>query len=214
MLSGFFCAGLNAQIPAQARFQPSSYAHQYRPVQRTALPNTIQMQGRNVDELKTEWEKVFLPQEPESVLHELPAPQPYEVPHLTFTYNHWSKTFHVVPYEQGYAANPAAFPKQTSPMHIWVSSQSSVSQPSPQVPYMSYHDPDPVILPAEIRMRGTRFIDSSASSYPSKHAYQSAHVQPIPMPVPRPATAAPIYGPARTRIGQKIQQVFGPFTVN
>jgi hypothetical protein len=151
-----------------------------------------------VDPSKTDEEGQFSPHvEPAS---EQSAMQPYEVPHLTYVYNHWTGRFHITPYEPGYAANPDAFPVQTSPRNIWIAHKSSSQQLNPQVPYMSYYDPDPVVLPAEIRLRGSRF------------AAPLTQLQPLPLPVPRPATAQPI-APARTRLGERLRQTFGTFAV-
>ena len=196
-----FCTGLHAQIPERALFQPGSYAVPYKSQAPAKIVEVPVNEGEEEadDSSKTEWEKKFSPQNVES--NAAPASQPYEVPHLTFVYDHWTHRFHVVPYEPGYAANPAAFPRQTSPLHTWVSSQSSASQPSPQVQYMSYYDPDPVILPAEIRLRGSRF------------GAPFTQLQPMPLPVPRPATATPITPPARTRLGERFRQNLGPFVV-
>ena len=199
MLAAAFCAVLNAQIPENVQFQPSTYALPYNRSSQH-LVNTLQVvTSEDADNSKTEWEKRFSPQIAE--VPTVPLPPPYEVPHLTFTYNHLTGRFHIAPYEPGYAANPAAFPKQTSPLHIWVSTKSAAAQPSPQVPYMSYYDPDPVVLPAEIRLRGSRFAEPFA------------HLQPMPLPVPKPATATHVLPPARTRIGERIRQNFGTFTV-
>jgi hypothetical protein len=205
VLMAGFCAGLEAQIPENARFQPGSYAIPYHAAQRQApvgVATAAQAKADDAatdDESKTEWEKKFSPQTIEPAA--APQPAPYVVPHLTFAYNHWTHRFHVVPYEPGYAASPKEFPTQTSPLHIWVSSQSSHAQPSPQVQYMSYYDPDPVILPAEIRLRGSRF------------SALFTDLQPIPMPMPRPETAQPISPPARTRLGERLRQTLGPFVV-
>ena len=204
--AALFCGGLNAQIPENTQFQPGSYALPYH-----AVPQSVQLSvasdadatlanGEDMDDSsQTEWEKKFSPQvmAPASAV---PLPV-QEVPHLTFVYSHWTHRFHVVPYEPGYAANPAAFPVQTSPLHVWVSSSSSASQPSPQVQYMSYYDPDPVILPAEIRLRGSRF------------AAPLTQLQPMPLPVPRPETAQFLSPPARTRLGERFRQNFGAFSV-
>jgi hypothetical protein len=199
-----FYAGLSAQIPESAQFQPGSYAVPYRAYQPPVAANAVQavkeVDGEEADNSETDWERQFSPQITVSMPEEAPAPQPYVVPHLTYVYNHWTGRFHLTPYEPGYAANPSAFPKQTSPLHIWVSSKSAVSQPSPQVPYMSYYDPDPVILPAEIRLRGSRFSGALTQ------------LQPMPMPVPKPETAQPVV-PSRTRLGERIRQNFGTFIV-
>jgi len=199
-LAGFH-AGLNAQIPERAQFQPGSYGIPYHYTQQSlyALPTAAVVDDEEADDSRTEWEKKFSPQITEPALTQ-PLPPPYEVPHLTFVYNHWTGRFHVAPYEPGYAANPAAFPTQTSPLHIWVSSKSSAAQPNPQVPYMSYYDPDPVILPAEIRLRGSRF------------SIPFTQMQPMPLPVPRPESARPIQ-PSRTRLGERMRQTFGAFVV-
>ena len=206
VLMAGFCTGLKAQIPENAQFQPGSYALPYRTVQRQTLATAPTDSGVNdtakegTEETdRTEWEKEFSPQTIEPVL--AVPPVTYEVPHLTFVYNHWTRSFHIAPYEPGYAANPAAFPKQTSPLHIWTSSSSSASQLSPQVPYMSYYDPDPVILPAEIRLRGSRF------------GAPFTQLQPMPLPVPRPNEAQPISPPARTKLGERLRQTFGTFVV-
>ena len=216
ILTAGFCVGLNAQIPERAQFQPGTYAVPYRPLQQPvvtynksileqytllAAADADNADGEDVDDERTDWEKEFSPQvaEPMAVLP-LPPPQPYEVPHLTFVYNHWTGRFHIAPYEPGYAANPAAFPVQTSPLHIWTSSKSSSAQLPPQVPYMSYYDPDPVILPAEIRLRGAKLF------------VPFTEMQPMPLPVPRPATAQPLY-PSRTRLGERMRQTFGTFIV-
>ena len=194
-------AGLNAQIPERVEFYPGSYGFHQRPATVNTVPVATDAAEAEADESWTEWERKFSPQTIEPATISQPVPQPYEVPHLTFVYNHWTGRFHIVPYEPGYAANPAAFPKQTSPLHIWVSARPAASQPSPQVQYMSYYDPDPVILPAEIQLRGSRF------------AVPLTELQPMPMPVPRPATATPITPPARTRIGEQIRQNFSPFSI-
>jgi len=213
LFSGF-CAGLDAQIPEGAQFQPGSYGVPYRSVQSpaTAKPaavNTATMEealdaldneGEEADDSTTAWEKKFSPQT--TVALPVPQqPQCYEVPHLTFVYNHWTGRFNIAPYEPGYAANPAAFPKQTSPLHIWVSSKSSAAQPSPQVPYMSYYDPDPVILPAEIRLYGTKIAADLA---------MQPQIQPMPLPVPRPANAQPI---PRQRPIERLRQNLTPFVL-
>jgi len=196
-----FCAGLNAQIPENPRFQPGSYAvpYYYRTVQPPASAPAQVVASEEADDARTDWEKRFSPQTAEP-MGTLPLPPPQEVPHLTFVYNHWTGRFHVTPYEPGYAANPAAFPTQTSPLHIWTSSRSSTAQPSPQVPYMSYYDPDPVILPAEIRLRGSRF------------SVPLTQIQPVPLPVPRPEAARPVY-PSQSRAVEWTRQTFGTFVV-
>ena len=200
VLMAGFCAGLNAQIPENPLFQPGSFAvpyHRFAPPPPTVmhvLPAT-----EDASHYGTEWERRFSPQIAEPMTaQQLPPPQ--EVPHLQFIYNHWTGRFHVVPYEPGYAANPSAFPVQTSPLHVWISSKSSAAQPHPQVWYMCYHDPDPVILPAEIRLRGSRF------------SAPFTQMQPIPMPVPRPESAQPIR-PSRTQLGERLRQTFGAFVV-
>jgi len=195
-----FCAGLNAQIPENPRFQPGSYAvpYYYRTVQSPALPPAPAVASEDADDTRTEWERRFSPQTAEPMGAQ-PLP-PQEVPHLTYVYNHWTGRFHIAPYEPGYAANPAAFPTQTSPLHVWTSSRSSSAQPSPQVPYMSYYDPDPVILPAEIRLRGSRF------------SIPLTQMQPMPLPVPRPDMARPV-NPSATRFGERMRQTFGTFVV-
>jgi len=205
--AGFY-TGLNAQIPENIMFQPGSYAVPYRTFPTSppmyAAPAPVSAM-EYADDSRTEWERHFSPQM--TTQRAAPAsasvytPQPYMVPHLTFVYNRWTGRFHIAPYEPGYAANPSAFPVQTSPRHIWVSSKSSAAQPSPQVPYMSYYDPDPVVLPAEIQMRGTK------SSAPF------TQIEPMPLPVPRPATAEPITPPARSRLGERIRQNYAPFIV-
>jgi hypothetical protein len=200
VLVACFYAGLNAQIPENAQFQPGSYAVPYhRPTQLAPYESPVASADEDEEEAdasQTEWEKKFSPQTEIS-----PPPvslPPYEVPHLQFAYNHRTGRFHITPYEPGYAANPSAFPIQTSPLHIWISSKSAASQPSPQVPYMSYYDPDPVILPAEIRLRGSRL------------AAPFTQIQPIPLPVPRPETAQPA---PRVRLGERLRQTFGAFIV-
>ena len=199
LVSGSLCVKLNAQIPESAMFQPGSYATRYQPAM---TPNAVlASKPAQEDEHMTEWEKKFAPQTDSSATASVPAPQPYEVPYLTYTYCHWKRTFHVAPYEPGYAASPSEFPVQTSPLHVWVSRKSSAGQPRPQVNYMSYHDPDPVILPAEIRIRGSRFLTPLTQA------------QAMPMPVPKPATAHPVGPPARTRIGERIRQNLGTFVV-
>jgi hypothetical protein len=212
-----FYAGLNAQIPESVQFQPGTFMVPYRQVQRpqavdysvvnptysmgeTSMEEAIdalENDEEESDDSTTEWEKKFSPQ---TFLPPPPLPlllPPYEVPHLTFVYNRWTGRFHIAPYEPGYAANPAAFPKQTSPLHIWISSKSSASQLSPQVPYMSYYDPDPVILPAEIRLYGSRI---------AAEIVRQPQIQPIPWPIPKPAMAQPVAPPARTRIGERMRQ--------
>ena len=203
LMAGFY-AGLQAQIPERVQFQPGSYAVPHRGFQRVVPVNApIAPAQANADEAddsaQTEWEKKFSPQTIESVPTAPPAT--YEVPYLTYAYCQWTGRFHITPYEPGYAANPSAFPVQTSPLHIWVSSKSSAAQPHPQVQYMSYYDPDPVILPAEIKLRGSKF--SAAFT----------QLQPMPLPVPRPETAQIITPPARTRIGERLRQNYGPFIV-
>jgi hypothetical protein len=190
----FSCAGLNAQIPERVLFQPGSYAESWSSPR--AVP-VVKADGKGADDAsKTEWEKRFSPQVLEDV-----SEAPYEVPYLTYAYNRWTGRFHLAPYEPGYAANPSAFPKQTSPLHIWVSSKSSAAQPSPQVPYMSYYDPDPVILPAEIRSRGSKF----GAILPK--------MEPMPLPVPKPETAQFLAPPAKTRFGERLRQNHGQFIV-
>ena len=204
VLSGVFCTGLNAQIPENVLFQPGSYAVPYQTYQQAVAVKVPESETasatEDADDSQTAWERRFSPQTT-ATAGAGPAPQPYEVPHLTFVYNHWTKRFHIAPYEPGYAADPSAFPGQTSPRHIWISSKSSASQPSPQVQYMSYHDPDPVVLPAEIRLRGSRFFTPLTQA------------QPMPMPVPRPDSAQLITPPARTRLGERIRQNYGTFIV-
>ena len=207
VLMAGFCVGLNAQIPENAQFMPGTFARPYRPVQSpvatTAAVDVIDADEIEADDSETEWEKRFSPQ---TVTSPAPAPlPPYEVPHLTFVYNRWTGRFHVVPYEPGYAANPSAFPVQTSPLHVWVSAKSAASQPRPQVPYMSYYDPDPVILPAEIRMHSLKLASAMSESI--------TQMQPMPLPVPRPATAQPVSPPARTRLGERLRQSLAPFVV-
>lgn len=212
LLTGL-CIGLpgervNAQIPEYPQFQSVTYArlpYNSSP-QQSAATNISSAATDAVSEEDndswTEWEKKFSPQTLEPVVVQpVPEPVPYEVPYLTYVYNHRTGRFHITPYEPGYAANPAAFPKQTSPLHVWVSAKPAASQPNPQVPYMSYYDPDPVILPAEIRLRGSRF------------AVPLTNLQPVPLPVPKPPTAVPLSPPARTRIGGQIRQTFSPFAV-
>ena len=202
VLMAFFCAGLNAQIPERVLFQPGSYAESWSsqravPVGVSPRVAAVKADGKEVgDTSKTEWEKRFSQQVLEAV-----SEAPYEVPYLTYVYNHWTGRFHLAPYEPGYAANPSAFPKQTSPLHIWVSSKSSAAQPSPQVPYMSYYDPDPIILPAEIRIRGSRF------------GAMLTKTEPMPLPVPKPEAAQPLAPPAKTRLGERLRQNHGPFIV-
>jgi hypothetical protein len=159
--------------------------------------DALDQEGEETDDSTTEWEKKFSPQT--TAVLPPSQPQPYEVPHLTFVYNHWTGRFNIAPYEPGYAANPSAFPKQTSPLHIWVSSKSSASQPSPQVPYMSYYDPDPAILPAEIRLYGTKLAANLA---------MQPQIQPMPLPMPRPAMAQPA---PKQRLGERLRQNFGTF---
>ena len=198
VMAGFY-TGLNAQIPESAMFQPGSYAVPYRPAQVVTPAADYELEAID-DDTTTDWERKFSPQTIESS-SAAPLPPPYEVPHLTFVYNHWTGRFNIAPYEPGYAANPSAFPKQTSPRHIWVSARAAAAIPQPQVPYMSYYDPDPVILPAEIRLRGSRF------------AGPLTQLQPVPLPVPRPETARPVNPPPRSRLGARIQYNFGAFTV-
>ena len=208
LMAGFY-AGLNAQIPERSMFQPGSFAVPYyraEPQQTVAAVTTVASSEdrEETDDPTTEWEKMFSPQmiEPTAVQ---PMVQPYAVPHLTFVYNHWTGRFHIAPYEPGYAANPSAFPTQTSPLHIWVSSKASSGLPSPQVPYMSYYDPDPVVLPAEIQLRGSRI------------AGPFTQLQPVPMPLPRPESARLLVPPrtrfGETRMGTQMQKTFGSFIV-
>ena len=207
-----FYGDLNAQIPEGAQFQPGSYVIPYRPIQqqKTACPvianitsmeealDALDEDNDDADDSTTEWEKTFSPQTIVSAPVAMSMPQPYDVPHLTFVYNHWTRRFHIAPYEPGYAANPAAFPRQTSPLHVWVSSAASTAQPQPQVPYMSYYDPDPVVLPAEIRLYGTKIAANLALQ---------PQIQPMPLPSPRPDMAQSIAPPARTRMGERIRNV-------
>ena len=199
LMAGFY-AGLNAQIPENARFQPGSYAQPYRPAVNPVVIETTNSAtdegedeaGLKAENFETEWEKNFSPQTivpPPPVL----VP-PYEVPHLTFVYNRWTGCFHITPYEPGYAANPSAFPVQTSPLHTWISSKSSAAQLPPQVPYMSYYDPDPVVLPAEIKMHSFNFVRPITGQ------------QVMPLPMPKPAAAQPVAPPARTRLGERLRQ--------
>ena len=202
VMAGFY-VGVNAQIPENAMFQPGSFAVPYhtvpyRPAQ-VAPPAVAQETEAPADDSTTVWEMKFSPQTSEP--SPAPLPPPYEVPHLTFVYNHWTGRFHITPYEPGYAANPSAFPKQTSPRHIWIASRAAAANPQPQVQYMSYYDPDPAILPAEIRLRGSRF------------AGPLTQLQPVPLPVPRPETAQPVNPPPRSRLGARIQYNFGAFSV-
>ena len=208
LLTGYY-VGLNAQIPERASFQPGSYAmpYYYRSVQQFPMAavavKTDDENAEEGDDSKTEWEKKFSPQIIEPMAAQ-PLPQPYAVPHLTYVYNHRTGRFHIAPYEPGYAANPTAFPTQTSPLHIWVSSKSSSAQLNPQVPYMSYYDPDPVILPAEIRLRGSKFSGLFTQ------------MQPIPLPLPRPETARltpPRTRFGETRMGEQMRKTFGTFIV-
>ena len=193
-MAGFY-ASLNAQIPENARFQPGSYAQPYRPVVNSVIEtkDTADADDLKAEGFETEWEAKFSPQT--HVAPPLVPESPYEVPHLTFAYNRWTGRFHITPYEPGYAANPQAFPIQTSPLHTWVYSKSSAAQPHPQVPYMSYYDPDPVVLPAEIRMHSFNFVK------PIRGGEQA-----MPLPLPRPATAQPVAPPARTRLGERLRQ--------
>ena len=201
VFTAYFCAGLNAQIPENALFQPGSYAVPYYRPAPQQFYETSPMMSEDADNLQTDWEKDFNPQTFAPVPPP-PAQMPtYEVPHLTFVYNHWTGRFHIAPYEPGYAAQPSAFPTQTSPLHVWISSKSSAAQPHPQVQYMSYYDPDPVILPAEIRLRGSKMLAPLTQ------------LQPIPMPLPRPETARLVAPPARTRLGERMRQTFGTFIV-
>ena len=149
---------------------------------------------------QTEWERAFAPPPagPTRVL--VAIPQPFQVPHLQFVYCHWSGRFHMTPYEPGYASSPWEFPESTSPLHIWKSSRGG-GPPRPQVPHMCYHDPAPVVLPAEIRLRGSGLMTLKTQA------------QPIPMPLPRPASAELITPPARTMIGERVRQNWAPFIV-
>jgi len=208
ILAGLY-AGANAQIPENVQFQPGTYAVPYR-IYQSPVPtaaDAVSEETERTGDSQTEWEKKFNHQTAAGVSAEAfnpvsaPTAQPYVVPHLTYVYNHWTGRFHITPYEPGYAADPSAFPAQTSPLHVWISSKSSAAQPSPQVQYMSYYDPDPVILPAEIRLRGSRFFTPLTQA------------QPLPMPVPRPVTAEIITPPARTRLGERVRQNFAPFIV-
>ena len=205
VLVAVFCAGLNAQIPENAQFQPGSYAQPYRPapIPTASMVVVPDDDSEITDESETEWERKFSPQ---TIVQAPPAPLlPYEVPHLTFVYNRWTGRFHIAPYEPGYAAKPSAFPVQTSPLHVWVSSRSAAAQPRSQVPYMSYYDPDPVILPAEIRMHGLNLAMAKTAPF--------TQMQPMPLPIPRPETAQPVSPPARTRLGERLRQNFGTFVV-
>ena len=208
VLMAGFCTGVNAQIPEHTLFQPGSFGVPFQTFQMPPpmlVPVMPAMEhlaegADGTDDLQTGWEK-FSPQMTEPAPMFVPVPQPYQVPHLQFVYNHRTGRFHIAPYEPGYAASPWEFPVQTSPLHIWVSSKSSSAQPHPQVQYMCYHDPAPVILPAEIRLRGSGLFTPLTQA------------QPMPMPLPRPATAQPITPPARTRIGERVRQNSAPFIV-
>ena len=193
VLMAGFCFGVNALIPEQPFFQPGSFAVPYGTFQH---PATFEAQGAAASE--TDWERKFSPQTVEPMGQA--SPQIYEVPYLTYIYDRRTGRFHLTFHEPGFAANPSAFPIQTSPLHIWVSCPSSANQPHPQVQYMCYHDPDPVILPAEIRLRGSRLFA------PARQA--------MPMPLPRPETAVPIRPPARTQLGERVRQNFGAFVVH
>jgi len=193
--------GLNAQIPEQVWFQPGSFGVPYRTFQ-LPPPVFVQVTPADVaDDTQTDWERQFSPEVAEPAPVFVAVPQPYQVPHLQFVYNQWTGRFHIAPYEPGYAASPGEFPNQTSPLHIWISSRSGAGQPKQQVQYMCYHDAPPVILPAEIRLRGSRFFTPLTQA------------QPLSMPVPRPASAQPITPPARTRIGERVRQNTAPFIV-
>ena len=197
-------AGVNAQIPEQILYQPATHGVPFRTFQ---MPPPVFMyvtpateHADDAEGFQTDWERdLGLQERPTPVL--VAVPQPYQVPHLQFVYNHWSGRFHIAPFEPGYAASPWEFPVQTSPLHIWKSSRSSSGHPGQQVQYMCYHDPPPVILPAEIRLRGSGLF------------IPLTQAQPIPLPLPRPDTAQPITPPARTRIGERVRQNWAPFIV-
>jgi hypothetical protein len=210
--SVLLCLNAGAQIPENARFQPGSYAfgpyHQQPYNAPQVLPKPLPQEdaeeaddAEDADEsdTRTDWEKKFAP-----VLNaNKPQPQPVvpyssqPMPYLAFSYNHWSRRFNLVPYEPGYAMAPQEFPVGTAPIHQFASSLSSESMPKPQIPYASYYDPDPVVLPATIRLRGTRFFQRD--------------MQPMPLPVPKPANAVPVNPPPKTKIGRTIQDTFGDF---
>ncbi|GHT11883.1 hypothetical protein FACS1894170_06020 [Planctomycetales bacterium] len=213
--SVLLCLNAEAQIPENARFQPGSYAfgpyyqQPYNAPQPLPKPlpqedaeeaDTVEEDEADEADAKTDWEKKFAP-----VLNaNKPQPQqpvvPYNsqpVPYLAFSYDKWNRRFHLVPYEPGYAMAPQEFPGGTAPIHQFVSSLSSESMPKPQVPYLSYYDPDPVVLPATIQLHGTRFFQKD--------------MQPMPLPVPKPANAVPVGQPPKTKIGRAIQDTFGDF---
>jgi hypothetical protein len=63
---------------------------------------------------------------------------------------------------------------------------------------MSYYDPDPVIMPAEIRLRGSRW------------STPLTQMQPMPLPAPRPEA---VRYPESARLGERLRQTFGTFIV-
>ncbi|MDR3234780.1 MAG: hypothetical protein LBT46_14155 [Planctomycetaceae bacterium] len=158
---------------------------------------------------KTDWEKKFAPilnaaqgnaaksNVSNNAAVQTPPGVYQQVPYLQFSYDKWNRRFHLVPYEPGYAMRPAEFPARTSPLYVFISSLSSEAIPQPPVRYMSYYDPAPIVLPAEIRLRGTRFFERD--------------MQPMPLPVPKPANAVLVSPPPRTQLGRTIQNTFGDF---
>ncbi|MDR3181369.1 MAG: hypothetical protein LBT89_00365 [Planctomycetaceae bacterium] len=216
-----WCVLADAQIPENARFQPGSYAFgpyvpRYAPQPLPAAANEEETVAaeKNADTEKagedtaTDWEKKFAPifNAAKNGAARQPMPGTYPpalltpsepVPHLSFAYDKWSRRFNLIPYEPGYAMSPTEFPAGTSPMYVFVSSMSSQSVIQPPVRYMSYYDPDPVVLPASIRLRGSRFFQKD--------------MQPMPMPVPKPVNAVPAGTPPRTQIGKAVQNTFGDF---
>jgi hypothetical protein len=78
VLMAGFCAGLNAQIPEGAQFQPGSYAVPYhRPMVAYPMPIAVAPQA---DDSRTEWEKQFSPQTTVAPIPMAPQPPPYVYP--------------------------------------------------------------------------------------------------------------------------------------
>jgi hypothetical protein len=210
LITGFpFYAG--GQIPERTMFQPGTYG--FGPYIQSSIPpaavpslpaadsdetDSTPASSESVpegekDDLRTEWEKAFAPQQLEPHVN-APAPlvppaakpeaQPIYVPHLAFAYDKKTQQFRLTPYEGGYAASPAEFPRALSPLHNYFASPYSASQIFPQVRYMSYYEPDPVILPAAIKQRWLRFMQND---------------QPIPIPSP-PQPETPRAPRSRDRI--------------
>ncbi|GHT24191.1 hypothetical protein FACS189419_08980 [Planctomycetales bacterium] len=200
----------SAQIPENPQFQPGSYA--FGPYQRQLQTSSPAAQtdakeegeesnyGEESEETpQTDWEKKFRPvQSGAGQLQAKDAGNPQPVPYLSFVYDKWSHRFHLVPNEQGYAASPSEFPRGTSPLQTWVSTLSSDAIPQREMQYLDYYAPNPVVLPAQIPLRGSRFFPERWRA--------------VPLPVPRPLNAVQVkQGQQRTQLGTRLNRTFGAY---